>query len=99
MILTVRKPDMIGASQWQFRHGKQNLNAPVHDEEWVVRYHDRLVDIRPGDALRCWVRFVYEYDPKGALVGQRLEIEKVFEVIPGPGGGGQGSFINDDPED
>jgi hypothetical protein len=35
MILTVRKPDMIGKSMWQFRHGKANLSAPVKDGEWL----------------------------------------------------------------
>jgi hypothetical protein len=85
LILTVRKPDMFGNTQWQFRHGQHNLQAPVHDTQWLKRYFNREIDLRPGDALRCWVKFVYIYDPNGVLKDQRTEIEQVYEVIPGPG--------------
>jgi hypothetical protein len=81
LILTVRKPDMIGRTMWQFRHGKAYISAPINDEEWLEQYHAAKIDIRPGHALRCWVRFGYTYDPNGRLIGQSIEIEKVFEVI------------------
>ena len=84
MILTARKPDMIGNTMWQFKHGKANLSAPIKDERWIKEYHDRQVSVLPGDALRCWVRFVYIYDAGGKLTEQKIEIEKVFEVIGGP---------------
>ena len=81
MILTVRKPDMIGTTQWQFRHGKLNLSAPINDKEWLEVYHAGRIDIRPGHALRCHVKFVYRYDPNGTLIDQDTEIEKVYEII------------------
>jgi hypothetical protein len=31
MILTIRKPDMIGNTQRQFEHGKQNISVPIYD--------------------------------------------------------------------
>ena len=86
MILTVRKPDMIGNTMWQFRHGKVNVPAPIKDEGWLDNYHGRHIDIRPGDALRCWVRFNYTYDAAGRLKSQTIDIEKVYEIIPGAGG-------------
>jgi len=64
MILTIRKPDMIGNTQWQFKHGKQNISAPIYDNEWLRKYHERKLDIRPGDALRCRIKFVYAYEKK-----------------------------------
>lgn len=85
LILTVRKPDMIGHTQWQFRHGQVNIQAPINDAAWIERYLNREVDLRPGDALRCWVKFIYTYDANGALTEQHTEIEQVYEVIPGPG--------------
>jgi len=81
MILTVRKPDMIGNTMWQFRHGKVDVSAPIKDEDWLTRYHGRKIDIRPGDAMRCWVRFIYSYDANGRLKGQDIEIERVYEII------------------
>ncbi len=84
LILTVRKPDMIGDTMWQFKHGKINLDSPINDNEWLQKYHDREIDIRPGDALRCYVKFIYCYSADGDLEGQRTEIEKVYEVIRSP---------------
>jgi len=82
MILTVRKPDMIGKSMWQFRHGKFSLSAPIKDERWLSLYHHREIPVLPGDAIRCLVRMVYRYNEQGDLTDQRIEIEKVYEVIP-----------------
>lgn len=84
MILTIRRPDMIGEAMWQFKHGPVNLSAPILDIEWIARYHNREIDIRPGDALRCYVKFTYLYSPDGALESQRTEIEKIYEVLQGP---------------
>jgi len=85
LILTVRKPDMIGDTQWQFRHGKNNISAPIADQDWLDEYHAGNIDLRPGDALRCTVRFSYEYDGSGKLTGQHIEILKILEVIKGDG--------------
>ncbi len=93
LILTVRKPDMIGKTQWQFRHGKNNVSAPITDHDWLHEYRERKIDLRPGDALRCMVRFAYDYDAEGKLTGQRMEIENVFEVIRSTGR--QTSFLED----
>lgn len=84
MILLIRKPDMIGNTQWQFRHGRTNISAPITDDGWLESYHSGRIDIRPGDALRCWVKFTYHYGAKGDLESQGLEIEKVFEIIRAP---------------
>lgn len=71
---------------WQFAHGRNTISAPILDQEWLETFRERRVVLLPGDALRCRVRFTYLYDDRGILVGQRIEIEKVLEVIPGPGG-------------
>jgi hypothetical protein len=60
-------------------------SAPILDEEWLERFRQRKVVLLPGDALRCRIKFTYIYDEKGELIGQRMEIEKVLEVIQGPG--------------
>lgn len=85
MILIVRKPDMIGKSMWQFRVGKGEFSAPIKDDRWLARYHHGDIAVLPGYALRCWVKFVNSYKA-GGLTGQRIEIEEVRDVIPGPGG-------------
>ena len=81
--LTIRKPDFIKDTMWLFSHGKNTLSAPIHDAEWLARFHRREVLIAPGDALRCRVIFTYIYDDKGALIDQRIDIDRVLEVILG----------------
>jgi hypothetical protein len=85
LILTIRKPDFIKDTMWQFSHGKNTLSAQIYDLEWLTRFHSKLELIAPGDALRCLVTFTYMYDEKGALIDQRIDIDKVLGVIRGPG--------------
>jgi hypothetical protein len=91
LILTIRKPDFIRDTMWQFSHGKNTISAPIHDADWLSKFHARQIPLWPGDALRCAVIFTYTYDEKGALIDQRVDIERVLEVIKGAGS--QASFI------
>ena len=91
VILTIRKPDFIKDTMWQFSLGKNTLSAQIHDADWLARFHHREIPIAPGDALRCIVTFTYFYDEKGGLIDQKIEIDKVLGVIRGPGP--QGSLL------
>lgn len=81
MVLVIRKPDFLGNSQWQFRHGKASLSAPIHDEEWVDEFRRGVHPIKPGDALRVRVRFEYSYNMNGDLEDQKVSIIKVYSII------------------
>jgi hypothetical protein len=81
--LTIRKPDLIKNTMWQFSHGKTTVNAAIKDEEWLRRLHARDIGIFAGDALQCTVRMVYSYDEKGELIDTRAEIVKVHGIIAG----------------
>jgi hypothetical protein len=86
IIVTIRKPDMTGQSMWQFTRGKFPISARILDEQWLNRFHNREVALYSGDALRCKVKFTYVFDQAGAMIEEKIEITKVLEVIPGPGG-------------
>jgi hypothetical protein len=87
IILTIRKPDMVGNSKWLFSRGKFPVFAKITDEEWLARFHDRKVKgLHSGDAMRCKVRFTYIFDDKGNLIDEQLEITKVLEIIETSGG-------------
>jgi hypothetical protein len=62
MILAVKKPDYLGNSQWELRHGKIAIKAKIEDEAWLMRFQNREVDVRPQDSLRCMVRQEYHMD-------------------------------------
>jgi hypothetical protein len=84
MVLVIRKPDFLGKSQWQFRHGKASLSAPIQDEDWLQQFHEGKHPVKPGDALRVRVRFEYKYDVKGDLIEQKASILVVYGVIQAP---------------
>ncbi len=87
IILTIRKPDMVGNSKWLFSRGKFPVFAKITDEEWLARFHDRKVKgLHSGDAMRCKVKFTYIFDDKGNLIDEQIEITKVLEIIEASGG-------------
>lgn len=83
--LIVRRPDLLGKSQWAFRHGKDSFNAPIRDEDWLKRFHARKEIVQPGDALRVSARFDYSYDDRGELAEKKVEILRVYGVIRSDG--------------
>lgn len=81
MLLTIRKPDLLGSTKWQFQHGKRRVNAPIEDEDWIDSFHAGDYPLKPGDALRVRMRFSYRYDAKGDLIDSDEKIIKVMGVI------------------
>lgn len=61
------------------------VSARIFDIEWLDRFHRREVLIAPGDALRCMVTFTYQYDGSGTLIDQKINIDRVLEIIRGHG--------------
>jgi hypothetical protein len=86
IILTIRKPDLIGKSMWQFTRGKFPVSARIVDKGWLSRFHDRKVPLLSGDAMRAKVTFFYYFDETGRMIEEKIEITKVLEIIKGPGG-------------
>lgn len=81
MILPVKKPDYLGDSKWQLRHGQRNIEAKIEDAAWLRRFQNREVDVRPGDALRCRVRIEYLYGHDNELLTERYTVLEVLEVM------------------
>lgn len=93
MILIVRKPDYLGTTKWQFRHGKRPISASMEDAEWLKRFQARAVDVRPGDGLKCLVDTEFSYSHENELVGENYTIKKVVEVLENQHV--QGTFFGD----
>ncbi|MDL1893628.1 hypothetical protein FBQ87_12195 [Sphingobacteriales bacterium CHB3] len=81
MILKVKKPDYLGESQWDFRHGTKPLSVKIVDSEWLKNFHDRKYDIRPGDSLRAVVVTKVSYGYDNEVVATHYEISEVKEII------------------
>jgi len=82
MILAVKKPDYLGDSKWELRHGKRTISARIEDKEWLKRFQARLEDVRPGDALKCDVRIEHLYGHDNELLTERYTIVRVSEILP-----------------
>ena len=81
MVLVVRKPDYLGSSMWDFRHGRHALSARIEDESWLQSFQARRVEVRPGDALRCRTRIEMAYGHDNELIWERHFIEEVHAVL------------------
>lgn len=81
MILKVKKPDYLGESKWDFRHGGRSFPAKIIHREWLESFQDREVDIRPGDSIRAKVEIINKYDFDGELISTDYSILQIFEVI------------------
>ncbi len=81
MILKIKKPDYLGESMWDFRHGKGTISASVVDAEWLEKFQSRKVTVQPQDSIRAIVKIINKYDEDGELIATHYDILKVLEVI------------------
>jgi len=81
MILMIKKPDFLGDSRWDFRHGSSPLLAKMQDAKWVEDFHRGSVPIFPGDALRAIVRTTVRYGYDGDVVDTQHDVMRVLDVI------------------
>ena len=83
MILKVKRPDFLGESQWEFRHGSRSQTMKVRDLGWLQRFHSRKVIVQPGDSLRAEVTVEVLYGHDGEVVAERFYVDKVIEIVEG----------------
>lgn len=81
MILKVKKPDYLGESKWDFRHGGRSFPAKIVHKEWLESFQNREVNIRPGDSIRTRVEIIDKYDFDGELIGTDYNVLHIIEVI------------------
>ena len=84
MILKVKKPDYLGDSKWEFKHGNRTVSAKITDSEWLRSFQNRGVDVRPQDSLVCEVKTTAKYDHDYELITNNYEITKVIKINPRP---------------
>lgn len=81
MILRIKKPDYLGTSMWDFRHGTRLISAKICDINWLEKFHSRKVDIRPGDSFRARVNCTVKYGYDFSVVGTSYDVLEVIEII------------------
>lgn len=96
MILTVKKPDYLGESMWDFKHGNHPIKAKILSQEWLTSFKDRHVIIQPGDALKVKIKTIVKYGFDNSVVDTSYEIIEVIEIIRGSFGNAQGKLTGPD---
>lgn len=81
MILAVKKPDYLGTSKWELRHGRRTISAKIEDGPWLSRFQAREIDVRPGDAIQCIVRIENLYGYDNELIAERYTVLSVIDVL------------------
>jgi hypothetical protein len=83
LILKIKKPDYLGDSKWEMKHGNNKLICKIEDNAWIDKFKSKRVFVFPGDSLFCNVRIVNEYDSKLNLIKSEYFIVEVLDVIQG----------------
>jgi hypothetical protein len=81
LTLVVKRPDYLGKSRWDFRHGRKPIPAKIEDEAWLIDFQTRKIDVRPGDALRCLVTIENKYGFDNELIAEDYVVTKVEAVL------------------
>lgn len=81
MILKVKKPDYLGQSQWDFKHGHRTISSKILDTDWLGEFQDRKHDVRPGDSIKARVKTTLKYGHDQTLIGTTYDITKVLQII------------------
>lgn len=81
MILAVKRPDYLGAAQWEFRHGKRTIRAKIEHADWLAEFQARKVDVRPGDALKCLVSVEVNYGFDNEVISEVHTVTEVMGVL------------------
>jgi hypothetical protein len=79
--LIIKKPDYLGSSSWELRHGRKKIVAKIEDEQWLKDFHDRKKDVRPGDALKCKMKQRFHYGFDNELIAEKYTITKVEGIL------------------
>lgn len=94
-IIKVKKPDYLGRSQWSFQYSGHKIDASIHDQEWLARFQQRLIDVRPGDSLKVDLMHEIFYGYFDEIVHEQYAVDYVIDVVR-PESWNQSDAFNDE---
>jgi hypothetical protein len=83
MVLKVKKPDYLGESMWDFKHGDHPIQAKITHSEWLTEFQSRSFDLRPGDSIRAMVQVQVSYGYKNEIIATHHYVKEVLDIMPG----------------
>lgn len=76
----IKRPDFLGDSQWEFKHGSKSLKVKILHEDWLEDFKQGKVIVVPGDSLKVKIRQNFKYNKNGYLISEKTEIIEVLEI-------------------
>lgn len=76
----IKRPDFLGDSQWDFKHGNKSLKVKILHEEWLEDFKQGKVIVLPGDSLKVKIKQCFKYNKNGYLISEKTEIIEVLEI-------------------
>lgn len=76
----IKRPDFLGDSQWEFKHGNKTLKVKILHEEWLEDFKKGKVIVVPGDSLKVKIKQNFKYNKNGYLISEKTEIIEVLEI-------------------
>ncbi len=81
-IVKVKKPDYLGNSMWEFRHGGRTIEAKMADAAWLARFQSGAEPLNPGDSLRVEMREEVSYGYDSDVVHVEYTVLSVIDRLP-----------------
>jgi hypothetical protein len=76
----IKRPDFLGDSQWEFKHGNKTLKIKILHVKWLEDFHQGGVIVVPGDSLKVKIKQNFKYNKNGYLISEKTEIVEVLEI-------------------
>ncbi|MBF0598427.1 hypothetical protein [Faecalibacter rhinopitheci] len=77
----IKKPDFLGDSQWEFKHGNKSLKIKITDVNWLEKFKNGIEIVVPGDSLKVRISQNFKYNRNGYLISEKTEIIEVLGII------------------
>lgn len=81
-ILKIKKADFLGSSKWSFKYEGHSIDAKIADAKWLRDYHNRIVELHPGDSIKALLTEETSYGYNNDIVHVDYLINEIIEVLP-----------------
>lgn len=77
----IKRPDFLGDSQWDFKHGNKNIKVKILHDAWLEKFKNGQEIVVPGDSLKVKINQNFKYNKNGYLISEKTEIIEVIGII------------------
>ncbi len=81
VLLKIKQLDVLGDSQWIFKHNNKTITAKILDLKWLKKLHEGEIKIGSGDKIKAIIKMIEKYDKNGKPIIKHCEIIEILEFI------------------